>query len=450
MEIFKKIAGMLYDGMRRSRFRRLISGKVTMDLERLYPGAEREKLQRDYYVGKLAKTLLILLAGTALAALLGVRAEIDRKMDGENVLTRGDYTEEAQEVDLEAAVGKAVERFRIQMLPRQLGGEAADELFEKFCAELPSFIAGDNPSLEHVEKNLLLEERFDGYPFSVEWKSSNVNVIASSGEVRAGETDCEVELTAVVTYGETCWETSLTAHVLPVTRTEEEQRRLELETLLLESEQNSRMAEQWELPVFWQGDSVTWRRAVEDYSGILWAGTLAVAVLVYFMSDKDLHDGVERRKAAMRTAYPDLVHKLALYLGAGLTLRGSFHKIAAEYEQERNRGQPEQAAYEEVLYTCRELQTGVSEARAYEHFGRRTGLQEYIRLTTLLAQNLKKGNSTLPGRLREEADRASQERIQGGRKLGEEAATKLLIPMVMMLAVVLVIVMLPALTAMGS
>lgn len=104
--------------------------------------------------------------------------------------------------------------------------------------------------------------------------------------------------------------------------------------------------------------------------------------------------------------------------------------------------------YEELLYTCRELHAGTSEGAAYEHFGRRTGLQEYIRLSTLLTQNLKRGNSMLLDRLREEADRAAQERLQQSKKLGEEAGTKLLIPMVMMLAVIMVIIMIPAFSGM--
>ena len=62
----------------------------------------------------------------------------------------------------------------------------------------------------------------------------------------------------------------------------------------------------------------------------------------------------------------------------------------------------------------RELRSGVSEGRSYEHFGRRTGLQEYVRLSTLLMQNLKRGNSALLERLREEADKAWEEQLQQG------------------------------------
>ncbi len=102
------------------------------------------------------------------------------------------------------------------------------------------------------------------------------------------------------------------------------------------------------------------------------------------------------------------------------------------------------AGCEEVLYTCRELQAGVAEGAAYEHFGKRTGLREYIRLASLLGQNLKRGSSTLLERLRQEAEKSSEESLLRARKLGEEAGTRLLVPMVLMLAIVMVMIMIPA------
>ena len=98
---------------------------------------------------------------------------------------------------------------------------------------------------------------------------------------------------------------------------------------------------------------------------------------------------------------------------------------------------------------CRELQAGVSEGTAYENWGKRIGLQEYLRLSTLLSQNLKKGNSTLLLRLKEEAQKACTEQMQHSRKLCEEATTKLLLPMTLLLVVVMLIIMLPAFSSMG-
>lgn len=176
---------------------------------------------------------------------------------------------------------------------------------------------------------------------------------------------------------------------------------------------------------------------------------LALSAAVYFLSDYDLHKELEKKKECMRRTYPDVVHMLALYLGAGMTIRGAFQKIAGDYDKSvvaRKRASP---VYEEMRYACRELQAGISEGAVYEHFARRIGVQEYIRLSTLLTQNLKKGNSTLLQRLHEEAEKSTQERLQNGRRLGEEAVTKMLLPMVLMLIVVMLMIMIPAFSSMG-
>ena len=63
----------------------------------------------------------------------------------------------------------------------------------------------------------------------------------------------------------------------------------------------------------------------------------------------------------------------------------------------------------------------------------------------LLIQNLQKGNSGLRAAMEAEADRAFEDRKNQARRLGEEAGTKLMLPMMLMLGVVFAILMIPAL-----
>ena len=129
---------------------------------------------------------------------------------------------------------------------------------------------------------------------------------------------------------------------------------------------------------------------------------------------------------------------LALYTGAGLSVRNAFMKIAASGADTNS------PVYDEMLLTCREIKSGKSEEEAYSEFGNRCGRQEYIRVSAYLGQSLKRGGTDLRERLREEISGAQTERIQNCRKLTEEASTKLLLPMVMMLVVVMVMILLPA------
>ena len=103
-----------------------------------------------------------------------------------------------------------------------------------------------------------------------------------------------------------------------------------------------------------------------------------------------------------------------------------------------------QYLYEEMVATYNEIKNGVTELEAYERFGRRIQLVQYMKLSTLLSQNCKKGSADLLKLLEYESAQAFEERKEMAKRLGEEAGTKLLVPMVMMLFIVLMIIMVPA------
>lgn len=116
----------------------------------------------------------------------------------------------------------------------------------------------------------------------------------------------------------------------------------------------------------------------------------------------------------------------------------------AGYERKREAGGGRRYVYEEMTLACRELQNGVSEGRAYENFGLRCRLPCYLKLSALLEQNLKKGNKGLTQMLQAEVTGAFEQRKELAREQGEKASTRLLFPMVLMLAVVMLLVLIPA------
>ena len=54
-----------------------------------------------------------------------------------------------------------------------------------------------------------------------------------------------------------------------------------------------------------------------------------------------------------------------------------------------------QLVYEEMGVALREMNSGISEVEAYERFGKRCGVLEYIKFGALLTQNLRKGSRSL-------------------------------------------------------
>lgn len=73
---------------------------------------------------------------------------------------------------------------------------------------------------------------------------------------------------------------------------------------------------------------------------------------------------------------------------------------------------------------------------------------QYMKFSTLLVQNLRKGSDDLLRRMELEAEDAVRTRRELAKQLGEEAGTKLLLPMMLMLAVVFALIMTAAFRSM--
>lgn len=441
---FYKIAMYLYKKTCRHFPKLFSSPQVEKDLVQLHPGESRECLKTQYYVRKAALCMAVILAGTLFGAACRFSAQEKIILGEDGAIHRLNYQEGEREINVAADYGQQQMDFRVKIEPRLLPEAEIEALTEELRARLPEYILGRNESLGCVTEDLVLREHYGEFPVFVKWESSSPGSLSDTGQVFTIEDEEDVIIKAYLSYGGYEQTEELHVRLMPQQLTEEEERYRQMEELLIRSQSDSVREAEWRLPASWQGEEIQWRQIVEDNSLLMWAGTLVVSVLVFIFLDKDLHEQLEKRKKSLRREYPEIVHKLVLFVGAGMTIRGAFQKIAGDYEVKRRNGGRFSPAYEEMLYTCRELYSGISEGLSYEHFGKRTGLQEYVKLSALLAQNLKRGNSTLMERLREEAEKSAEERLQQSKKMGEEAGTKLLVPMVLMLVVVMAIIMLPA------
>ena len=168
--------------------------------------------------------------------------------------------------------------------------------------------------------------------------------------------------------------------------------------------------------------------------------------IIYELTNDSAHLGwvvlnsKKEKEKELMLAYPEIVSKLCLLIGSGLTVRRSWERIIKDYKE----AQIFNYAYEEMLLTYYELERGIPEGKAYAAFGRRCRQHGYRKLGSLLEQNLKKGTSGLLALLQEETWQAFEERRAFAVKLAQEAGTRLLFPMVLLLLVVLIICVAPA------
>ena len=197
------------------------------------------------------------------------------------------------------------------------------------------------------------------------------------------------------------------------------------------------------LPEMLDTNELRYYQAFNERGPVITVMGMMIGILLYALQKQNIRKAEEERKKQMIEDYPEVISKLTLYLGAGMTVKKAWRKITEGYMKEKE-DKNERYVYEEMRQTCHEMDSGVTEAEGYENFGRRCDLQIYIRLGALLSQNLRKGTKGLSELLKLESIQAFEERKARAKRLGEEAGTKLLLPMFLMLVVVLIIVIVPA------
>ena len=151
-----------------------------------------------------------------------------------------------------------------------------------------------------------------------------------------------------------------------------------------------------------------------------------------------------RRDALLR--YPEFARELAVLIAAGYAVRSAWHHLAVRYQEER-RKTGRKAFGEELLLADRRMLEGEPERDALLGFSDRLGVIRYMRLCGLLIAAARGGRDDLCEVLRAEAEEAEHERMEEVKKQGETLTTRLLLPMILLFALILAILVLPAFLA---
>ncbi len=381
-----------------------------------------------------------------LGILLAAKVAIDSgEKDAGPDLTRPDYRDSDRIVNMEAHIGEEKIPLVIDIVPKQLKPREVYRMFEEARQDIAVAMAADNESLCCITGDLELPREYK--EISVFWLSSDERLIGIDGKVHPyelmiGESQ-SVILTAVLTYGEYRMEYDFDVEVVCQAPGSLEERENWLNTRIRQELVNQADSDAIELPANIEGIEVTYALPEKTNSSVV--GIFFLAVLALIMAKRMERKAWEKaRMRQMDIDYCEVVSKLTLLMGAGLTIRNAWERIVAEYRsKEKKTGS--RYVYEEMCVTVNELASGVMERVVYENFGRRCNTPKYIKLGSLLEQNFLKGSKHLLKLLEEESDRAFEERKLLAKKQGEEATTKLLLPMGMELIAVMAIVMVPAL-----
>ena len=160
----------------------------------------------------------------------------------------------------------------------------------------------------------------------------------------------------------------------------------------------------------------------------------------YLAPDSRLSGLAKKRRLEIMLDFPDFLVQLALLANAGMNVTKAWEMVSYGADSRRALGR-------ELELAAQEIRSGKSEPKAYEDFAKRCRTPEVTRAVSVLLQNVKKGNAELVSILRVHANECWEMRKNAARKLGEEASSKMLLPMAIMLVSILMIVAAPAILA---
>lgn len=415
-------------------------------LRLLYPGQSIEEEEAFYYEEKLRLVLAILALGLCLALYVWLNPLEGGRLEEGRFLSRGNKAYETElRLEREGETRRAVKIF---VEPKSLTAEESRELLAKVSKEIDRYILGENSSLDEVRSDLKLIRSIEGTPIHVSWDLDSYEVLNLDGSLREEKLTEEgslVELTATLScFGEEeiC---RRCVRVLPPILGKEESFDQALTEEIWRLQEESKEKDLKELPLAVQGEEVLWKEKGSSLPLALFLLTLLCGIAVYGARDQELKQRVKEREFQMKGDYARIVSKLVLLMGAGATIRRAWELIVQDYQSKREEGTESlRYAYEEMALASHEMRNGIAEARAYENFGLRCQLPCYLKLSALLEQNLSKGSSGLSKLLGAEVQEAFSQRKELARLRGEEASTKLLLPMILMLAVVMMLILIPA------
>ena len=331
---------------------------------------------------------------------------------------------------------------RVNLNPRKYDHDEVAAIFGQIQTMLPELIKGENESLEDIKFDLRLSDRLEEWGVDMVWRSSHPEVIGSTGQLADNRNYVQavsVELQVTMSLQGHSQTTALSVSVLPAGEPSWEER-LRQELIRQETENDGH--EQMELPVTFEGESISFVQTKDQSKKIAVALLPAVIALLLYMKEEKKNEGVKKqRQAEITSDYPDLVVKMTVLFQAGMSMRNVWERIASD---ERKSGKRLRAIYEEVIFACNSMADGVSEMEAYRQFGHRCGTAGCLKLGNMLAGNVRRGTKHLTAMMAEESARAWQLRKHQARRSGEKAGTKMLLPMFMMFGVVLAMVVVPA------
>jgi tight adherence protein C len=167
---------------------------------------------------------------------------------------------------------------------------------------------------------------------------------------------------------------------------------------------------------------------------------LALEGMIFYFTDNEINEKVKKRRLQIKIDFPEFINRLTLVINAGMNIPRALEKIVRDSDSDS-------PLYRELSAALTDMASGKPEAKALEDFSRKCRTPEIMKFVSVILQNMRKGSSEMVPILRLLSVECWEIRKNTARKMGDEASTKLLFPMMIMFIAILFIVVTPAILA---
>ena len=394
--------------------------------------------------------IILVLAGSVI---LSIATGLSQAADSNKVtgITRPDPGQ-TKEVEINAFSSGKEEPYpvNVKLGSKSYTDEEINEYLENVSAGIEEAVKGGNPDLEHVSSKLDLKTTYADGLVTAEWSSSDYETVSFDGTV----------------YNEDFEEDEVRYVTLPVRLSMGEQTKDRLIDVTVVSPEldaagkyvkeiqraiNTEDAKHAEddivpLPEAVAGQEIHFETKDDSVSPLIFIPLgIACAVCIWFYERQKKQRAERERRDVLSGDYAALSSKLSLLCGAGMTVYGAWKNVAEGYLKDKRAGLTgKKESYERMNEALEMMNNGMSEPEAYTRFGESCGVREYKKLGSYLSEYVRKGTGDLKRLLQTEAQESFVRQKAAVKVRAEEAGTRLLFPMMLMLGVVMAIVLLPA------
>ena len=306
---------------------------------------------------KMGMVFLAVLAAALLVFWMDNTQPFPTDENGASAVSRNSHGGGDREEKLEVTIGDVEESVTVKVGEQEYSEGELEEAFQKAGEELEVLVLGENESLDEIRSSLELVNKIPDTGITVTWELDNYEAMNLQGDLKQENLTDEgtlVKLTALLSYKEETAEFSFYARLYPPKLNQTEKLLKKLDGEIERLDQETKQKEKLLLPESVDGIPVIWNQGKNFRALALLLIGIAMTLFLYVSEQEKQKDQKKKREVQMSLDYPQMVSKLTLYLGAGMTVRKAWYRIAEDYEQQKEeKGRRE--TYEEMIYTMHEI-----------------------------------------------------------------------------------------------